>query len=208
MPLTGGSGEFPEEREKGRERGPSLRPKVQSEPWASPGDPETEPQEEVMTKEKASQPSQEEVDPRDTHRGQRTAMQKEKQQTELQRAPEPCGPGTGSGQSPQDPRRAERQPEALAVQAGRWNHERNVAASSWGSSLLGPGAQGLSPEQVPQPSLGSHSPCQAASAGPGWKHVRAWALAQSRCKNLAKEPPLHHETGPRIRLSPRLITTS
>lgn len=54
-----------------------------------------------MTKEKASQASQEEVDPRDTHRGQRTAMQKERQQTELQRALEPCGPGAQeTGQSP------------------------------------------------------------------------------------------------------------
>lgn len=41
-------------------------------------------QEETMTKQKASQASQEEVGLRDTHRGQRTAMQKERQQTELQ----------------------------------------------------------------------------------------------------------------------------
>lgn len=58
----------------------------ESKPWVSPGDPEREPQEEVMTKDKASQASQEEVDPRDTHQGQRRAMQKERQQTELQRA--------------------------------------------------------------------------------------------------------------------------
>lgn len=45
-----------------------------------------------MTKEKASQASQEEVDPRDTHRGQRRAMQEERQQAELQGVLEPCGP--------------------------------------------------------------------------------------------------------------------
>ena len=36
-----------------------------------------------MTKDKPSQASQEEVDPRDVPRGQRMAMQKERQQTEL-----------------------------------------------------------------------------------------------------------------------------
>ena len=68
-------------------------------------------------------------------------MQKEKEQTELLRAPEPCG--TGNGQSPQDPSGAERQPEALAVQARRWSHRRNAAVSSWGCQGLRHRAQAL-----------------------------------------------------------------
>ena len=63
-------------------------------------------------------------------------MQKEKEQTKLQRAPEPCGPATGNGQSPQDLYRAERQPEALAAQARRWSHQRSTAVAEaariWG----------------------------------------------------------------------------
>lgn len=72
-----------------------------------------------MTKDKASQASQEEVVPRDVHRGQKMAMQKERQQTELWRVPEPCSQGTGNGAEPQVQSRAELQPEALAAQGSR-----------------------------------------------------------------------------------------
>lgn len=50
-----------------------------------------------MTKEKASQASKRKWT-QETHTGgQTTAMQKERQQTELQRAPELAAQGTGSG---------------------------------------------------------------------------------------------------------------
>ena len=64
-------------------------------------------------------------------------MQKEKEQTKLQQAPEPCSPATGNGQSPQDLYRAERQPEALAAQARRWSHQKSAAVAEaarvWGT---------------------------------------------------------------------------
>lgn len=47
------------------------------------------------------------------------AMQKERQQTELWRVPEPCGQGTGNGAEPQVRSGAELPPEALAAQGNR-----------------------------------------------------------------------------------------
>lgn len=56
-------------KRKGKEEGTQHETKsAENKPWDSPEDPETETQEEVMTKDKASQASQEEVDPRDTSR--------------------------------------------------------------------------------------------------------------------------------------------
>lgn len=68
-----------------------MRAKVQSKPCASPGDPETELQEEVMTKEKPSQASQEEVD-------QETCIEVRERLCRRPcklscRVPEPCSPG-------------------------------------------------------------------------------------------------------------------
>ena len=64
-------------------------------------------------------------------------MQKEKEQTKLQQAPEPCSPATGNGQCPQDLYRAERQPEALAAQARHWSHQKSAAVAEaarvWGT---------------------------------------------------------------------------
>lgn len=113
-----------------------------------------------MTKDKASQASQEEVDPRDTHRGQKMAMQKERQQTELQRAQE-------MGQSP---RTRAGQSWSLRLwqhrAAGRerlWSRQESVTVRSWGSNLPGPGAQSPSPDQEAQPSQATQGQCQAAN---------------------------------------------
>lgn len=139
MPLPGRCGEFPEEKGKGEGAQQETR-SSESKPWVSPGDPEREPQEEVMTKDKASQASQEEVDPRDTHQGQRRAMQKERQQTELQPAPSWA---QETGQSLRTQSGPTKQLEERC-----WSHQRCTDNCSWGSSLTGPGAQGLSPDQA------------------------------------------------------------
>lgn len=53
-----------------------------------------------MTKDGASQASQEEVDPRDAHRGQKMALQKERQQTSCRERLSPVARAQKMGQNP------------------------------------------------------------------------------------------------------------